>query len=774
MQKLNKSQWGGLALAMMVPLTTILIGGTASASSPATVMLPQHDAMVSQQIAKTLSKIDTLNPTSSFSFGIILPSRNPSGLKTYANGVSQPGSPIYHQFLTKSQAALRFGPDPSVVSNLAKHLTAAGLKTTVSGQLMQVSGTVAQVNKLLQTQMTRYKWNNSTLIAPAGGTATLPTWLRGVAGLTGLVVSPPTPGIVQPHHGSMSFSPKSSMAATPNGSTATATHNNFTVSVQRLSDAARAPGEAVRYKVTATLKGQPDPNPLTIHSLTGPYFGATPMYNWYYGMLANQVLMDFTVSQQQYLSLAMTVMDSAGNEVKIQLPAAAFLGPSAKTTNATSLNATGMYGITGQMVAPWNPASNSVNTAMNAQEVVGQEKSLVNLFQYQAPPGFNFAPRIGVFTMGGIKTSGSISFSQPEQDALKFSQKFGRIPPTFHVGYVGPNSIANTSYGGIEGEMSLDLQMMETSAPGANIYVYSAGSLRNALSQVDAQDKINVYSISYGAGDQVVQALEPGAQASWDQLAQYANALGITISVSAGDNAGYSGAQYNGLVPSSVANAPQPSYPASSSYVTAIGGTENSVGITGHVNQSALWGGNLGRELSTSGILNYLSYGNMMGSGGVSSVESAPSYQLALNPNLTGRMTPDVSLPASVITPGYFGYFNGQPGLAGGTSAGAPLFAGYIADMSYLYYGGFGNVNPTLYAMSQRPAPSLPAGPVVNSVAFGDNGPYGITPRDNPVTGLGQFNVDGFANGYFGGGGSGPAPGSFSGINPTMGGIGIK
>jgi kumamolisin len=269
--------------------------------------------------------------------------------------------------------------------------------------------------------------------------------------------------------------------------------------------------------------------------------------------------------------------------------------------------------------------------------------------------------------------------------------------------------------------------MMETGDPGANIQVYEDGSLRSALNAVLTADSAKVFSLSYGAGEQVENQFAPGAQQSWDQLAQEANAEGITITVSAGDSGAYEGAQFG-------VNTPMPSYPASSSYVTTVGATEDAVAPGSHVTQSALWGGNLGAEVPASLLLTFLSAENMMGGGGISTIESRPSYQANLFLSGSGRATPDLSLPGSVVTPGYLAYFGGQLYLFGGTSAGAPLLAGILASGERTAPHGLGNINPALYQGAHTFGAFFP-------VAYGNNGVYQVSFGYNPATGLGQPNL---------------------------------
>lgn len=730
----------GLALAAGFPLalTGMTASPAASTASAPHFLLPRADMILPSSVTAHATNAGPVNASAAFNFGVVLPSRDPAGLARMAEEVSNPKSPMYHHFLTHAQAMARFGPDVTLANQIIKNFEQAGMHATLQNQMVMVSGTVGQVNTLFNTQMTQYKQGSSQFVAP-NSALTLPSWLRSAASLTGFAQGTPTASVPLAKHLETTWAPKSHMKRTPNGPTASASNGALSVTVTRITSGSRAPGLAVRYLVTSTLNGQPDPN-ATVENLTGPYAGYPGLVMQYDNPPAGQMVVDFTMSQQQTISMALTVVDpTTGDTATVQLPAASFVGPSAKATNIHPFM--GEYGFKGKMITPLNPKNNNINNILNAQQLVQAGT------RYESA---GYAPSIGVYTAGGISSNGSytgIGFGVPENDANMFSQKFHLPPEHFSVGYVGPNSYADPTYGGIEGEMSLDLQMMETSAPGSNITVYSAGSLRSALNQVDAQDAVSVFSISYGGGELVEELFSPGAQQTWDELAQFANLEGITISVSSGDSGAYSGAEYSGLVPNSIAYQPQASYPANSSWVTAVGGTENSVSPRQTLNEAAMWGGNIGSELPHSTLLQFLSLQNMIASGAISTVEPAPFYQTAFNPGLSGRMTPDISLPASVVTPGWFAFFDGSENLSGGTSAGAPLFAGWMADLATAT-GRVGNVNPALYYGASVPAFRLPDGPITTPVDFGNNGYYQVTSGDNAVSGLGQLNVDGFFGWY--------------------------
>lgn len=178
-----------------------------------------------------------------------------------------------------------------------------------------------------------------------------------------------------------------------------------------------------------------------------------------------------------------------------------------------------------------------------------------------------------------------------------------------------------------------------------------------------------------------------------------------------------------------------PSCPANSPYVSALGGTEASVNPDGSLNQSAIWGGNIGQELTPPTLLSFLSMKNMIAGGGYSAVEPAPTYQAGPVPPGDGRGNPDFSFPASVVTPGHFAYFDGTAYFFGGTSASVPLFAGWTGDLALAEGSGLGNVNPVIYRLAQTDPQ------VLISAAYGNNGAYGVTAGYNAATGPGELNM---------------------------------
>lgn len=709
--------WGrlgsGVALSGALALATVAWpAGVSAAHTPAPPHLPAQATIVPASVMAASHQVGQPALGSPWTFDLVLASRNATGLADYATAVSTPGSSMYHRFLSRAQLLQRFGPNPGTVHQLVSYLSHRGFAVHLTGPILSVRGTVAQVNHLFSTHLTRFASKQAGSFVAPGGVIAIPSALRvaqSVGGLTTSAVRPAPLHKISPAHAlTVVNEPVTAMKPAPHGRVGQASSGGLVVTAQLLTKGPRTPGMAMHYLITATLNGQPDAN-AALEAVGGTVRGASSFVDTTLTNSAGQFVADFSLSQAQSAQVALTVGD-ATHSATVVLPMARFVGPSVTTCQLNLFGASA--GQIPATVCLWNPATNSVNTALNANRLVGQ-----------AGPG-----RLGVYTAGNVA-------SVSQTDVNLFANQFGLPTPTVSVAYTGPNACTNAScpgiMPGIEEELSLDLQMMETASPGAHIHVFEAGSIRSALSQAvmePAATRPNVFSISYGAGDLVIQQLEPGAQQSMDMIAQMANVEGMTVVASAGDSGAFSGAQFGNTTP-------QPSYPASSSNVSALGGLEAAV-TNGQVNQLAMWGGNLGAEIPRVTLLSFLQMENMMASGGYSQVEPAPFYQMGFVPPGMGRGNPDVSLPASVVTPGYFAYLGGIAYPVGGTSASAPLFAGYVADLAQVLGTGLGNVNYALYPLSR-----LDPG-ILTPVAFGNNGVYAVTPRYNAATGLGGLNVD--------------------------------
>lgn len=269
---------------------------------------------------------------------------------------------------------------------------------------------------------------------------------------------------------------------------------------------------------------------------------------------------------------------------------------------------------------------------------------------------------------------------------------------------------------GPDGEVMLDIEVAGSIAPGAKIVAYfadntDAGFLNAITTAVhDTTNNPSVVSISWGGPE---SSWTQQAMTSMDEAFQSAAAIGVTITVAAGDDGSTDGVT-DGLQ--------HVDFPASSPNVLACGGT-------------TLEGS--GNTITSETVWNELANNEGATGGGVSDVFPLPSYQSAAgippsaNPGgQVGRGVPDVCGDADPTT-GYNTLVDGQSGVIGGTSAVAPLWAGLIALINQSIGKPVGFLNPLLYPSATETAD-------FNDVTSGDNGAYTAGPGWDACTGLGS------------------------------------
>lgn len=261
-----------------------------------------------------------------------------------------------------------------------------------------------------------------------------------------------------------------------------------------------------------------------------------------------------------------------------------------------------------------------------------------------------------------------------------------------------------------DGEVMLDIDIAGAVAPGVNIAVYfapnTARGFQDALSTAihDQLNKPSAISISWGASE---SGWSPQSMQNFDQVAQEAAMLGISITVASGDNGSSDGV-------SDGKN--HVDFPASSPHVLATGGTRL-MAANGVIASESTW--NDGLQGGATG-------------GGYSVVFARPAYQsAAVTP--TYRGVPDVAGNADPQT-GYNILVDGQSMVVGGTSAVAPLWAGLIVLLNAQLKRHLGFVNPLLYALNQTD--------VFHDITDGNNGAYSATTGWDPCTGCGTPMAD--------------------------------
>ena len=343
---------------------------------------------------------------------------------------------------------------------------------------------------------------------------------------------------------------------------------------------------------------------------------------------------------------------------------------------------------------------------------------------------------------------------------------------------------------GDEAESDIDLEWAGAIAPGATINFVYAGNNPN-YGAFDAiiyaiDEKIGtIISSSYGTCE-----TDLGGYSLESNLEQ-GTAQGQTIMSAAGDDGS---TDCYGITELTMAQqeALAVDYPASSPYVTGMGGTEISSANSAYdTSDTAYWAAASGSTDVISSALQYIpemawnddAYsvanggGLSAGGGGASALFTKPSWQTGVPgiPSDGKRDVPDLALYASSYVPGYLYCTSdtsawgstAQEGscavgfrdsndvyltVAGGTSFDGPIFSGILALISEKqgYSTGQGLVNPTLYTLASN---SATYGSAFHDITTGNNdclggsalcnGDIGFSagPGYDQATGLGSVDV---------------------------------
>ena len=318
------------------------------------------------------------------------------------------------------------------------------------------------------------------------------------------------------------------------------------------------------------------------------------------------------------------------------------------------------------------------------------------------------------------------------------------------------------------GEQTLDIEAVHTMAPAAKIvYVGSPNNYRDLdaiMNTVVDKHLAQIVTNSYGYPGEF---LPPGFIKPHNDTYMQAAIEGIGLYFSSGD----SGDELANLGVAS------PDWPASSPWVTAVGGT--SLGVTaanGYYGETG-WGTLRAALAGTSWGPASFQYG---GGGGTSRLFAEPSYQQGVVPaslatrwGPADRVVPDVAMVGDPNT----GMLVGQTqtfsdGVSydeyriGGTSLSSPLFAGVMALADQAAGSPHGFANPALYRASASAFHDISGNPLSAGVVrvdyvngenaangtsttlrtLNDTGTIKVRPGYDDVTGRGTPNGSAFLN----------------------------
>jgi subtilase family serine protease len=257
------------------------------------------------------------------------------------------------------------------------------------------------------------------------------------------------------------------------------------------------------------------------------------------------------------------------------------------------------------------------------------------------------------------------------------------------------------------GEQTLDVEAVHAIAPGADILYVGASdcqdtSLDKALNAVVSGHLAQIVSNSYGdAGEKVA----PQEVDAFHKIVVNAALEGIGVYFSSGDD----GDEVSTLGASAA------DFPATDTFVTAVGGTSLGVAANGKAVVETGW--ETGTSTLSNGRWSPAAPGDFLygSGGGTSRIYDEPSYQVGVVPNelasqhhknhTFGRVVPDISMDGDPNTGMLIGETQTFPDgvyydqyRIGGTSLSCPLFAGVMALADSELGSAHGFINPKLYS----------------------------------------------------------------------------
>jgi kumamolisin len=305
--------------------------------------------------------------------------------------------------------------------------------------------------------------------------------------------------------------------------------------------------------------------------------------------------------------------------------------------------------------------------------------------------------RIGLIELGG---------GYRISDVREYFQSHGMQAPCLKSVSVNQASNRPSTAQSADAQVMLNIEVAGAIAQDTTIICYfapnNARGFQDALSTAvhDQLNKPNVLCISWGNPEDywTQQSME-----CFDQVAQEAGLLGITVVAACGDNGSSDGI---------LDGKNHVTFPASCPHVLAVGGTRLTA-TDGAIESETVW--NEGPVGGATG-------------GGYSSKFARPQWQARVVQE-ERRGVPDVAANADPET-GYKILVDGRDLVIGGTSAAAPLWAGLVVLLNQKMNRSLGFINPMLYSSERAGA--------FREITMGNNGAFSAAYGWNPCAGLGS------------------------------------
>jgi subtilase family serine protease len=307
-------------------------------------------------------------------------------------------------------------------------------------------------------------------------------------------------------------------------------------------------------------------------------------------------------------------------------------------------------------------------------------------------------------------------------------------------------------------ETTLDVEWSHAIAPGAAIVVLTSPvDETEGVQGLPEFLELEQYALDHHLGKIISQSWAatentlfydaagpqgPKVIADYTAFYERARLEQVSVLASTGDNGSQNAKTYSETLGAATSfyTFPTVNFPASSPLVTAVGGTTLHLGASGSYQYETVWDD----TSNNAGA----------GGGGISQLFPMPEYQQLTLPRQTRatlgghRGIPDISYNADdfnsaiLVYTSFLGPIGGPNSvgyyLIGGTSEGAPQWAGIVADLNQLAHAPLGFLNPKLYALGGLGLfPDFGHDITKGSNAYGGVPGYKATPGWDPASGWG-------------------------------------
>jgi subtilase family serine protease len=357
----------------------------------------------------------------------------------------------------------------------------------------------------------------------------------------------------------------------------------------------------------------------------------------------------------------------------------------------------------------------------------------------------------------------------PNEPAPSFEQVFPFGAPDYKNDAKGNGQSGPAAAAGWAGEATLDIEWAYAIAPHAHIVLLAVPpaetegvqgfpNLFKAISdQIDARPSGTVFSMSFGVTEQTFGGAAQVQTAKFDAVLQRGIAKGDTFFASSGDSGSLGVAKQHR--DTATYNFPTDGWPASSPYVTSVGGTQLQYGWTWNPSSDIAFNAdgsfNTSYWQSTDGghtdVVWNESWLTGATGGGPSAIYSRPAWQgSVLGAAGDHRLVPDLAWNAAV-NGGVLVYTSFFPNASrvgwhiyGGTSSGSPQVAALTALGAQKAGHGLGNINSAVYGSAgawftdvvpvHQGSPGVISGDLTSNRMFDYNGD-GLAVSWDPVAG---------------------------------------